>query len=52
MDILKIEKVEGLNISIVQSQHLADFLEERTSKAYPYYIKAPFMDKNYSKSKF
>ena len=42
--ILKIEKVEGLNISIVQSQHLAPFLKKRTSKAYPYCIKTSLMD--------
>lgn len=45
-EILKIENVEGLNISIIESKKLINFLHFQTLKGYPYYVGSKFLIKN------
>ena len=42
-DILKIENVEGLNISIIESTRLLNFLNAHPHKGYPYYVESKFL---------
>lgn len=48
--ILKIEKIEGLNISIIKSKQLTNFLQVHPRKGYPYYVGSKFIIKNSNKS--
>jgi aminoglycoside 3-N-acetyltransferase len=44
-NIIEIEKVEGLDISIIHSNRLMDFLKDRSNKGYPYYVGSKFLKK-------
>lgn len=45
-NILKTETVEGLNVSVIESQQLIDFLRYHPHKGYPYYVELKFMKNN------
>ena len=44
-NILKIENVEGLNISIIESDRLTNFLKVHKHKGYPYYVESKWLNK-------
>lgn len=50
--ILKIENIESLDISIINSKQLTNFLQVHSHKGYPYYVGSKFLIKNSNKSKF
>jgi len=45
-DILKVENIEGLDISIIESNRLIKFLQNHPKKGYPYYVGSKFLSKN------
>lgn len=45
-NILKIENIESLDISILDSKRLTNFLQVHPLKGYPYYVGSKFMNKN------
>ncbi len=49
--ILKIENIESLDISIIDSKRLTNFLQAHSQKGYPYYVGSKFLIKNSNKSK-
>jgi len=48
--ILKVENVEGLDISIIGSKQLTNFLQSQIREGYPYFVSSKFINKTTTKS--